>query len=85
MSTALGSPSLQGCLAAGEACWPGIAVRSLSLPCTACRGVLARWKVWFLLRLADYELQEENQAGVVPWLQQAVEAAMDSGPEDQVS
>ena len=83
--TALGSPSLQGCLAAEEACWPSTAVRSLSLPCAACRGVLARWKVWFLLRLADYELQEENQAGVIPRLQQAVAAADDSGPEDQVS
>ncbi len=47
--------------------------------------MLARWKVWFLLRLADYELQEENQAGIVPRLQQAVAAAADSGPEDQVS
>ena len=64
----------------------GISLTSLHcLHCTACRGTLARWKVWFLLRLADYELQEENQAGVVPRLQQAVAAAVDSGPEDQVS
>ena len=81
----MSSPSLQGCLAAGLACWPSTAVRSPSLPCTACRGLLARWKVWFLLRLADCELQEENQAGVVPRLQQAVAAAADAGPEDQVS